>query len=120
MADPILGMRELTEGDPLGYLSQNDRNLVAARLLAPVLADGANANGVNDDSGVTVARGDLFLVSGSGSGNFANQSNKLAIAMSATPTSAQGYTFLTVLAGMRIQDTAGGNHIYNGSSWTAI
>lgn len=115
MADPILSMRELIEGDPLGYLSQNDRNLVMARLVAPVLAEGTDASGIAVPT-VTVARGDLFVV-GTGTGVFASQDGNLAIAMSATPTSASGYTFITPDAGMRIQSTAGTNYIYNGSAW---
>lgn len=120
MADPILDMRELVEGDPLGYLSQNDRNLVMARLLFPVLKVGANTSGEAEPTG-TVARGDLFLV-GTGTGLFAGQDGKLAIAKSATPISASGYVFITVTAGVRIQDTSGADHIYNGSSssWTTL
>ena len=120
MADPILSMRELVEGDPLGYLSQNDRNLVMARLAFPVLAEGANTSGIAEPT-VTVARGDMFLV-GTGTGVFASQNGTIAIALSATPSSASGYVFITVSAGVRVQDTTGANHIYNGSSssWTTL
>lgn len=115
MADPILGLRELVEGDPLGYLSQNDRNLVSARLLAPVLAEGANSSGLGYPT-VTIARGDLFIV-GTGTSLFTGQDGNLAIALSATPQAAAGFAFITPIAGMRVQDTAGVNYIYNGSAW---
>jgi hypothetical protein len=121
MTDPILNMRELVEGDPFGYLSQNDRNLVMARLMAPRLAEGTSTAGVAAPS-ITVARGDLFLV-GTGTGLFAGQDGKLAVALSAAPVSATGYAFITVTAAMRIQiDNAGTvtNYVYSGSAWTSI
>lgn len=118
MADPILGMRELTEGDPLGYLSQNDRNLVTARLLIPALKSGGTT-GLTTPAGSEV-RGDLFIVaSSSATGSFAGKENHLAIAMSATPTSAGGFTFIALTAGIRVQDGVN-SYVYNGSSWTAI
>lgn len=133
MADPILGMRELVEGDSLGYLSQNDRNLVMARLMAPRIALGDDASGVDDPgvtttgqpSGITVARGDLFIVSATptAAGVFDGQASKIAIAMSATPQAAGGYTFITAQAGMRVQADNGTtvtNYIYDGTSWVSI
>lgn len=133
MADPILGMRELVEGDPLGYLSQNDRNLVMARLMAPRIALGDDANGVDDPAvlttgqpaGITVARGDLFIVSSTptAAGVWDGQGGAIAIAMSATPQAAGGYTFIVPQAGMRVQaynGTTVTNYIYSGTAWVAI
>ena len=118
MADPILGLRELVEGDPLGYLSQNDRNLAVARLLFPRLKVGADATGVGAPSG-TVERGDMFYIA-TGTGDFASISQKLIIAQSDNAAVPAAFLQIPLASGVRIQDTSGGNHIFNGATWDSI
>ena len=120
MADPILGLNELLPGAG-GILSQNERNLVLSRLLAPVLAGTTyNPNTGINSPGAGVVRGDLFVVSSSpdGAGLFAGQADKVAIARDDDPTSAGGYLFMTPVTGMRVVSGDGSTQYYfNGTTW---
>lgn len=121
MADPILGLTELIEGDSLGYLSQNNRNLVVARLGIDCRIA---ANNIATPPG-SVARGATWILSASGSGQWAGQAaGTIAIALSDNPTSAAGWFFYTPQAGHRAWLLAGtaptGHIVFNGSAWVAV
>jgi len=114
MADPALGLPELLQGDPSAYLNQNNRNLVVARLLAPVLKVSARQTTVP-----TADRGDMFLV---GSATWTAtvwpnaSTDDIAIALSDNPTAAEGWSLITPIKGMRVHD--GTNVLNYLTSWT--
>lgn len=119
MADPIIGLNELVEGDTLGYLRQNDRNLIMARLMFPRLA--ADTVSSPTTTYPTASRGDLYLIgSATWTGTmWATASvGDIAIALSDDPADAQGWFFMTPINGMRLQDSAD-DHTYNGG-WGTI
>jgi len=98
MADPILNLSELLEGDSKGYLRQNDRNLIVARLAVdPRIV----ANNLSTPPG-SVARGEAWIISGTATGLWAgNAAKTVAIALVANPSSAAGWfsTFRTTACG---------------------
>jgi hypothetical protein len=121
MADPILGLSELLEGDSKGYLRQNDRNLVMARLAAdPRVVN----NSLSAPPG-SVARGDAFVIAGTATGHWAGQAaNTVAIAMSANPSSPSGWFFYIPKHGLRLWILAGsgtlGHVVWNGTAFVAV
>lgn len=120
MADPILGLEELLEGDPLGYERQNKRNLVIGWLAA---GGKVVANNVTAPPGSNT-RGQAWILSGSGTGLWAGQSaNTIAIALSATPTTASGWFFLVPSHGLKVWVLAGsptGHLVWNGTAFVAV
>ena len=120
MADPILGLAELIEGDALGYLRQNDRNLIVARLAIDCRIA---ANNIATPPG-TVGRGNAWILSASGSGLWTGHAaNTIAVALSDNPSSATGWFFYTPQAGHRVWVMSGsptGHLVWNGSSWVAV
>jgi len=121
MADPILNLSELLEGDSKGYLRQNDRNLIAARLaIDPRIV----ANNLSTPPG-TVARGDAWIISGTATGNWAgNAANTVAIALAANPTSPSGWFFYIPHHGLRLWILAGsgtlGHVVFDGTNYVAV
>lgn len=118
-ADPILGLRELTEGDSLGYLRQNDRNLVVSRL-------GVDKRTVSNSIATppgSVTRGQAWILSGSGSGNWAGKAaGTVAIALSDNPLVPEGWFFYVPWTGFELYLLAGsptGWVQWNGSAWVA-
>lgn len=118
-SDPILGLRELTEGDSLGYLRQNDRNLVTARL-------GVDRRVVSNSLATppgSVTRGQAWILSGSGTGNWAGQAaGTVAVALSDNPASPAGWFFYVPWTGLELYLLAGsptGWVQWNGSAWVA-
>lgn len=120
MADPVLNLRELSNGNPRGYLDQNERNLVMARL--------AFDPRVTDDLLTTppgsVGRSQMWILSGAGSGQWAGRAaNDIAISLVATPASASGWFFFTPVEGTRVWILAGtntGHRVWNGSAWAVL
>lgn len=120
MADPILGLTELLEGDSLGYLRQNERNLIYARLgIDPRVTTDA----LTTPPG-TVGRSQLWLLLGAGTGQWSGQvANTLCLALVANPTSAKGWFFFPAVAGTRIWGLAGtntGHRVFDGTNWVAV
>lgn len=120
MADPILGLDELLDGDQLGYARQNTRNLVMARLAVdPRIA----ANNLSAPP-VSSLRGQAWILSGAGSGLWSGQTaGTIAVALSNTPSTAAGWFFLPPQPGMRVWVLAGsptGHLVYNGTNWSAV
>lgn len=116
MADPALGLQELLQGDPSAYIRQNNRNLVVARMLAPVLETASPQTSVP-----SADRGDMFLV-GSPSTTYSGTVwdgaavDDIAIALSDNPSSAEGWAIITPVKGMRVHD---GTSVLNYlTSWT--
>lgn len=120
MADPVLSLPELLEGDALGYLRQNDRNMIVARL---AIDPRVTANNIATPPG-SVTRSFMWILSGSGSGQWAGKAaGTIALALTDNPISAAGWFFYTPQAGMRVWVLAGsptGHLVYNGSSWVAV
>lgn len=120
MADPILNLPDLLEGDPLGYLRQNQRNLVMARLAV----DPRVVNNTATTPPIGVAQGQAWVLGGSGTGQWAGQAaNTVAIALSSNPSSAQGWFFLAPFPGLRLWFLAGsptGHVVWSGSAWVAV
>jgi hypothetical protein len=120
MADPILSMSELLEGDPTGHLRQNDRNLVMARLaVLPTVTSDA----LTTPPG-SVARGEMFILGGAGTGDWAGRAvDTVAIALSADPSTSRGWFFLTPGTGLRVWILAGtdtGHRVWDGAAWAAV
>ncbi|MFY9345587.1 MAG: DUF2793 domain-containing protein [Planctomycetota bacterium] len=120
MADPILNLPELNEGDPLGYIRQNNRNLVSDWFAA---GGKVTANNIAGPPG-TVNRGEVWILSGSGTGQWAGYAvNTLVFALSDQPASAAGWHFLTPRYGMLVAVVAGsptGRLWWNGTAWTVV
>jgi hypothetical protein len=120
MADPVLGMPELVPGDPNGAIRQNQINMVLARFgVQPTIA----ANNLTAPPG-SVGKGQAWILAGAGSGQWAGRAiHTVAIALSDSPTSANGWLFYTPLAGFRVWVVAGsptGHLVFNGTSWVAV
>lgn len=117
MADPVLNMRELLEGDPIGHLAQNDRNLVMARLgPLPTVQSAALTAPPGSES-----RGDMWILGGAGTGLWAGYSaDTIAIALSAAPTTTKGWFFLAPTEGACVWILGTGHRVFNGTSWVAV
>ena len=120
--DPILGLNTLTEGDSLGYLRQNDYNLINSFFaVKPEIIDDSLLDSVA--AGVVV-RGAAYILSGVGTTLWAGyNAGDIAIALSATPASASGWFFLTPSRGTRVWITGGsalGHAVWNGTAWVAV
>lgn len=119
MADPVLSMPELLEGDPLGHLRQNDINMVLARLGV----DPRITNNTLTTPPVSIGRSQAWILSGAGSGQWAGKAaGTIAIALSTAPTSAAGWYFYVPWTGMEVYLLAGsptGWVQWNGSAWVA-
>ena len=121
MADPILNLSELLEGDSKGYLRQNDRNLIVARLAVdPRIV----ANNLSTPPG-SVARGEAWIISGTATGLWAgNAAKTVAIALVANPSSAAGWFFYVPHHGLRLWILAGsgtlGHVVYDGANYVAV
>lgn len=120
MADPILGLPELLNGDPLGYIRQNNRNLVMARL---AVDPRITANNLSAPPG-SVVRGFAWILSATGTGLWAGQAaNTIALALDANPTSVDGWFFYVPHEGLRVWVLTGsptGHLVWNGSAWAAV
>ena len=114
----LLGFPELNQGDPLGYLDENSRNLVMQVLLRKQVV----ANNVTAPPAAT--RGQAWILSGTGTGLWAGQpANTLAIALDANPVSASGWHFLAPFVGLTVYVLAGsptGHLIWTGASYSAV
>jgi hypothetical protein len=121
MVDPVLMLPELLEGDALGYLTQNQRNLVVAKL---GIDKRVVANNVSAPPGGTITRGSMYILNGAGTGLWAGQvANTIAIALDATPVAADGWFFFVPQHGVTVWVLAGsptGHLVWNGSAWTAV
>lgn len=119
MADPVLSMPELGEGDPLGYLRQNDRNVVLARLGVDCRI---SSNTLTAPPG-SVGRSQAWILSGAGTGQWAGKAaGTIAIALANNPVSAAAWFFYTPWTGMEVYLLAGsptGWVQWNGSAWVA-
>jgi len=121
VTDPILNLSELLEGDSRGYLRQNGRNLIVARL---AIDPRIQANNLSTPPG-SVARGDAWVISGTATGHWAGQAaNTVAVALSANPTSPLGWFFYVPRHGLRLWILAGsgtlGHVVWNGSAYVAV
>lgn len=121
MTDPILLLTELLEGDSKGYLRQNDRNLIVARL---AIDPRIQANNLSAPPG-SVARGAAWVISGTATGLWTGQAaDTVAIALTANPTSASGWFFYVPTHGLRLWILAGsgtlGHVVWNGSAYVAV
>lgn len=120
MADPVLNLPELLEADPLGYLRQNDRNLIMARLAFDCRIA---ANNLSAPPG-SVSRGVAWILSAAGTGLWAGQAaNTIALALSDNPVSAAGWYFWVPHEGTRVWVLAGsptGHLVFNGTSYVAV
>jgi hypothetical protein len=120
MADPVLGLTELLEGDSLGYLRQNDRNLIMVRL---AVDPRVQTDALTAPPG-TVTRSHMWLLLGAGTGQWAGHgANTLCVALAANPTSARGWFFYPATPGMRIWGTSGtntGHRVFDGTNWVAV
>jgi hypothetical protein len=121
MADPVYGMRELNEGDVLGYLIANQRLNVLARAPGDVRVASVSLSAPPG----SVARLGQWIIAGTATGQWAGHpANTIAIAMSENPTSALGWVFVTPQAGMivwLIGATAGQElRIFNGTAWVTM
>ena len=118
MADPVLGLPELLQGDPSAYIRQNNRNLVDARLAGPLLAATAAQNTVP----TPVVAGEMYLV---GVGTFTTTTwagvaeDDLAIALSNDPVSGEGWAFITPIKGMTYHDGTDAK-MWTGADWTTV
>ena len=122
MADPVLSMPELLEGDPLGYLRQNNINMVLARLgVDPRITN--NTLTTPPTTPGSVGRSQAWILSGAGTGNWAGKAaGTIAIALSTDPVSAAGWYFYTPWTGMEVYLLAGsptGWVQWNGTAWVA-
>lgn len=120
MVDPILGLPELSEGNPLNVTDQNRLNLLLLRLaLDPRIA----ANNLSAPPG-SVVRGQAWIISGTATGLWAGHAAlTVAVALSDNPTSASGWFFYTPPTGFRCWVIAGsptGHLVFNGTSFVAV
>jgi hypothetical protein len=117
MADPILNMLEIGQGDSLGYLRQNDRNLIMARLIAKEMESDSLSTPPS-----TTLRGKGYIVASSGTGNWAGAAaNDIAICLSDTPTTSSGWIFITPSRGMTVWILVGtnpGHRVFDGTDWS--
>ncbi|MBL8756335.1 MAG: DUF2793 domain-containing protein [Planctomycetes bacterium] len=120
MADPVLGLAELLEGDALGYLRQNDRNLIVARLAIDCRIASNNLT-----APPSAARGNAYILGGAGTGLWSGKAaGTIALALSDNPTSASGWYFYTPQQGHRAWLMAGtaptGHIVFDGTNWVAV
>lgn len=117
---PSTGLRELIEGDPLGYQTVNLWMAIMERLAL----DPRITNDTLTAPPGSIGRYQAWILSGSGTGQWAGKAaNTVAIALSANPTSAAGWFFYTPVHGLRVWILAGtntGHRVWNGSAWTAV
>lgn len=118
--DPILGLRELTEGDSLGYLRQNERDLIVARLSV----DRRISTDAYTAPPGSVGRSQAWIIgTGGGTGHWAGQpAGTIAIARDNAPTSVAGWYFYAPWTGMEVYLMTGsisGWVQWNGTAWVA-
>jgi hypothetical protein len=111
-------MQELIQGDPSAYIRQNNRNLVMARLAAPLLAE-ANPTTTLPTG---VLEGEMYVV---GVTDFSAtvwataSQHDLAIALSDQPSVPEGWVFITPVKGMVIHNDT--NMLtWNGTAWVTM
>lgn len=119
MADPILGLPELSDGNPLNVTDQNARNLFMARFGVDIRVAANNLS-----APPTAARGQAWIISGTATGLWAGHAAlTIALALSDSPTSVSGWFFYTPHEGFRVWVLAGsptGHLVFNGTSFVAV
>lgn len=110
-------MLEIGQGDSLGYLRQNDRNLIMARLIAKEM----EADNLSTPPASTY-RGKGYIVASAGTGTWSGAAaNDIAICLSDSPTSSSGWIFITPSRGMTawiLVGTNPGHRVFNGTDWS--
>lgn len=120
MVTPLLSLREIQEGDPLGHIAAN-----TSIALLEFFALGAKiANDTLTTPPGTVTRSQAWILGGTGTGNWAGQAaNTIAVALSDNPASPRGWYFCTPQLGTTVWIVAGsltGHRVWNGSTWAAV
>lgn len=119
MADPVLGLPDLLEGDSIGWLRQNRINMVLARLAV----DPRIVNNTLTAPPGSVLPSQAWILSGAGTGQWAGKTaGTIALALSGNPASAAGWYFYPPWTGMEVYLLGGsptGWVQWNGSAWVA-